>query len=91
MAATTTDDPEIQSFNMAELDVSGLDMRLELTTLMPRMIAPDCGPGYGCSCYSNSGCSCHSHNSYNCQCHSHNTCACNSNICVCHSNCEINL
>jgi hypothetical protein len=90
MPTVANEDPEIQSFNMAELDVSGLDMRLELTTLMPRMIAPDCGPGYGCSCYSNSGCQCHSHNSYYCQCHSHNTCACNSNYCACHVNCEVN-
>jgi hypothetical protein len=86
MTVNDADAPEIMSFNMAELDVSGLDMRLELTTLMPRMIAPDCGPSYGCSCYSNSGCGCHSNNVYHCQCHSNNTCSCHSNICVCHAN-----
>jgi hypothetical protein len=43
--------PEIESFNMSELDVSGLDTRLELTTLMPEIVTPDCGPTYYCSCY----------------------------------------
>jgi hypothetical protein len=43
--------PEIESFNMSELDVSGLDTRLELTTLLPRIVTPDCGPTYYCSCY----------------------------------------
>lgn len=38
---------------MSELDVSGLDMRLELTTLMPRIITPDCRQTYYCSCYGN--------------------------------------
>jgi hypothetical protein len=90
MASIRIDVPEIESFNMSELDVSGLDMRLELTTLMPRILAPNCGPSYGCSCYSNSGCTCHSHNVYKCSCHSHNTCSCNSNTCLCHINCEVN-
>lgn len=43
--------PEIESFNMSELDVSGLDTRLELTTLMPEIMTPDCGPGFLCSCF----------------------------------------
>ena len=84
MAASEADDnklPEIQSFNVFELDVSGLDMRLELTTLLPRVMSVDCGPSYGCSCYS--------HNVYNCSCHSHNTCCCNVQTCSCHSLCEV--
>jgi len=44
--------PEIESFNMSELDVSCLDTRLELTTLMPEVATPDCGPGFLCSCFS---------------------------------------
>lgn len=43
--------PEIESFNMSELDVSGLDTRLELTTLMPEIATPDCGPSFFCSCF----------------------------------------
>ncbi|HET7015107.1 MAG TPA: hypothetical protein VFI65_14415 [Streptosporangiaceae bacterium] len=43
--------PEIESFNMSELDVSGLDTRLELTTLMPEVMTPDCGPSFLCSCF----------------------------------------
>jgi hypothetical protein len=82
MASIRIDVPEIESFNMSELDVSGLDMRLELTTLMPRILAPNCGPSYGCSCYS--------HNVYKCTCHSLTTCGCHSNTCVCHSLCDIN-
>jgi hypothetical protein len=82
MAATDRDFSEIESFNLAELDVSGLDMRLELTTLMPHLVAPDCGPSFACSCYS--------HNVYNCTCHSNNTCNCHSYICECHSLCGIN-
>ena len=81
--------PEIESFNMSELDVSGLDMRLELTALMPRVMSVDCGPSYGCSCHGNA-CACHSHNVYNCSCHSNNTCGCHIQTCVCHSLCEIN-
>jgi hypothetical protein len=71
MASTRFDVPEIESFNMSELDVSGLDMRLELTTLMPRILAPNCGPSNRCSCYS--------HNVYECTCHSFGTCSCHSN------------
>jgi hypothetical protein len=83
--------PEILSFNLAELDVSGLDMRLELTTLMPRLIAPDCGPSYACSCYANSpSCTCHNNNVYHCQCHSNDSCGCHSNICECHVLCGVN-
>jgi hypothetical protein len=50
---SSNDLPEIESFNMSELDVSGLDTRLELTTLIPRIVSPDCALSYYCSCYGN--------------------------------------
>jgi hypothetical protein len=47
--------PEIESFNLADLDVSGLDMRFELTTILP---AGQCIRD-NCSCNDNStSCSC---------------------------------
>lgn len=53
MKARKLEFPEIESFNMSELNVSGLDTRLELTTLMPEMVTPDCALGYYCTCYGN--------------------------------------
>ena len=56
--------PEIESFNLAELDVSALDVRLELTSLVPHNL-PGCDNNcsthtFKCtanvSCGSNSGC-----------------------------------
>ncbi|HEX5289103.1 MAG TPA: hypothetical protein VFX25_09545 [Streptosporangiaceae bacterium] len=41
MTDKPSSEPEIESFNLEELDVSGLDARLELTTLMPQ-IFPVC-------------------------------------------------
>ena len=56
--------PEIMSFNLAELDVSALDVRLELTTIMPHVI-PVCHGncstnGCNINCTTNSGCDCNS-------------------------------
>ena len=48
--------PEIESFNLLELDVSALDVRLELTTLMPK-IFPFCTV----RCDANLGGTCHTH------------------------------
>lgn len=39
---------EIQSFNLTDLDISGLDTRLEPTKLTPEVITPDCGPSFLC-------------------------------------------
>jgi hypothetical protein len=59
--------PEIESFNLAELDVSALDVRLELTSLVPHNL-PGCdgncsSHGFSCginaSCGTNSGCVIH--------------------------------
>jgi hypothetical protein len=36
--------PEIESFNLGDLDISALDARLELTTLLPQKFLPIC-PG----------------------------------------------
>jgi hypothetical protein len=56
--------PEIESFNLAELDVSALDVRLELTSLLPHNL-PGCNGNcathtFSCnlnvSCGKNSGC-----------------------------------
>jgi hypothetical protein len=57
--------PEIESFNLAELDVSGLDARLELTAIVPQFIVCDqnCPENtIGCTvdCGVNSGCTCNS-------------------------------
>ena len=56
----TDSQPEIESFNLAELNVSALDVRLELTSLVPQVF-PVCH--VNCStnrcnvnCTSNSGC-----------------------------------
>jgi hypothetical protein len=34
--------PEIESFNLEDLDISALDTRLELTTLLPHNVLPVC-------------------------------------------------
>jgi hypothetical protein len=61
--------PEIESFNLADLDVSALDARLELTTLIPHGIvvcpgncSTNCGVNCNVDCVSNYGCNCHSYN-----------------------------
>ena len=57
--------PEVESFNLAELNVSGLDMRLELTTIVPQ--TPICTTNCPHNCATNCGCN------YNvCNCHSLN-------------------
>jgi hypothetical protein len=37
---STPEEPEIESFNLADLDVSPLDVRLELTSLLPQAPHP---------------------------------------------------
>jgi hypothetical protein len=57
---------EIESFNLADLDVSAMDSRLEMTTLIPQCTLIIC-TGNGCEvqcgvqCTYNGGCNCHSH------------------------------
>lgn len=67
---------EIESFNLADLDVSGLDMRLELTTIVPACTLIMCNE----NCTGN-----------HCTCNSKITCGCNINICECHSLCGVHL
>lgn len=58
--------PEIESFNLADLDVTALDERLELTTMLPQYIicegncSTNCGVNCTIHCGTNSGCVCHS-------------------------------
>jgi len=61
--------PEIESFNLADLDVAVLDVRLELTTMIPACTLIACegneGGGGGCgflcntACKGNGGCVSH--------------------------------
>ena len=59
MARNPRERLEIESFNLTEMDVSGLDMRLELTTIVPQ--SPICNTysncpsncGTHCGCYGN--------------------------------------
>jgi hypothetical protein len=57
---------EIESFNLADLDITALDTRLELTTIIPQYIICDgncstnCGVDCTVHCGSNTGCVCHS-------------------------------
>jgi hypothetical protein len=58
--------PEIESFNLADLDVSALDVRLELTAIIPHNF-PGCNGNCnthtivcGTNCTTNSGCVCNS-------------------------------
>jgi hypothetical protein len=61
--------PEIESFNLSDLDVSALDARLELTALVPQCTliictgncSPNCGAHCNLDCPGNTGCNCHSY------------------------------
>ena len=73
MSRRAGDLPEIESFNLADLDVAGLDMRLELTTLIPQLCVLSCGSNHDfCECHSNGGCECHS--LIICQCYENDVC-----------------
>jgi hypothetical protein len=47
---------EIESFNMSDLDVNALDVRLELTSVLPEVIA--CGSNCPHNCVSNCDTNC---------------------------------
>ena len=59
---------EIESFNLADLDVSALDARLELTTVIPDIIVcpgnctTNCGGNCNVNCTTNFGCNCNYYN-----------------------------
>jgi hypothetical protein len=61
-------DLEIESFNLSDLNVSALDLRLELTGMIPACTLIVCPGNYcsgnGCNvhCDSNGGCNCYSYN-----------------------------
>ena len=62
--------PEIESFNLADLDVAGLDMRLELATLIPQLCVLDCGAN-GCGSH---GGTCTCHDKITCTCYEQHVC-----------------
>ena len=63
--------PEIESFNLADLDVAALDVRLELSSLIPACTLIDCVGYDHCNthcaskcdidCMTNGGCNCYSY------------------------------
>jgi hypothetical protein len=61
---------EIESFNLADLNVTALDVRLELTSMIPACTliicegncGANCDPHCGVNCTGNSGCNCYSYN-----------------------------
>jgi hypothetical protein len=62
-------EPEIESFNLADLDVSALDVRLELTTLLPHNF-PGCD-GFcdvNCHVYDINGCTVNCPVNHGCGC-----------------------
>jgi hypothetical protein len=69
MAADQSSLPEIESFNLADLDVSGLDVRLELTSIVPHYIVgcvdnchTNCTGNCTVDCTSNGVCNCNHYN-----------------------------
>jgi hypothetical protein len=62
MAQHASEIPDIQSFNLADLNVSALDMRLELTGMIPACTLIICEGNYctangcGTNCTTNTGC-----------------------------------
>jgi hypothetical protein len=51
--------PEIESFNLADLDISALDPRLELTMILPQYIVCGGNCATNCYCYNVDGCHVH--------------------------------
>jgi hypothetical protein len=85
------DDPhphamEIESLNLSDTDVSMLDARLEMTTIIPQLIV--CGENCGAICYGNSSCKVDCYNNEGCtvDCLSNSGCSCNSYISGCNCN-----
>jgi hypothetical protein len=57
--------PEIESFNLADLDVTGLDIRLELTSVIPQGIV-GCVDVCGTHCWENCTVACGGNGYCNC-------------------------
>ena len=52
---------EIESFNLADLDVSAMEVRLELTSIMsacPHVCFENTCPSHGCSAHCTTECTC---------------------------------
>jgi len=65
----STDLPEIESFNLADLNVSALDTRVELTTLLPHVIIRCPGNcSYNCTCHGVDGCNVYCDGNTGCGC-----------------------
>ena len=60
---------EIESFNLADLDVAVLDIRLELTTLIPACTLIDCQALCSHNCHRNCNVDCIGNT--NCNCYSY--------------------
>jgi hypothetical protein len=62
--------PEIESFNLSDLDVSALDFRLELSTLIPQCTLIICtgNCSVNCVCYNVDGCHVHCSGNHTCNC-----------------------
>jgi hypothetical protein len=77
------DDPhprmEIESLNLSDTDVSMLDARLEMTTIIPQLIV--CGENCGAICFGNANCrvDCTSNNGCHVDCISNSGSGCNCN------------
>jgi hypothetical protein len=56
MATERGNTPEIESFNLADLDITALDHRLELTSILPQYIICDGNCSTNCYCYNVDGC-----------------------------------
>ena len=61
MSSGAAGQPEIESFNLADLDVAALDVRLELTSLIPACTLITCtgNCNVNCACYNVDGCHIH--------------------------------
>ena len=60
--------PEIESFNLTDLDVSALDMRVELTTLVPHIIICPGNCSVNCVCHGVDGCNVYCNGNTGCGC-----------------------
>ncbi len=54
--------PEIESFNLSDLNVSALDARLELSMVLPQWIVCTGNCNINVSCEVNGGCVCNKYN-----------------------------
>jgi hypothetical protein len=68
---------EIESLNLSDTDVSMLDARLEMTTIIPQLIV--CGENCGAICYGNASCkvNCYNDDGCNADCISNSGSGCN--------------